>query len=86
MIATCRNPDGATALKSLLDGAKGKLHIAQIDVADAASIRASVGVIEKFLDNVGLDYLINNAAIVCVSIQSLVRSYDFKLLNRNIVD
>ncbi|KAL6308473.1 hypothetical protein BKA93DRAFT_869444, partial [Sparassis latifolia] len=41
VIATCRNPAGATALSSP-QTAKGVLHILPLDVASEASIRASV--------------------------------------------
>ncbi|OCH84288.1 hypothetical protein OBBRIDRAFT_839825, partial [Obba rivulosa] len=43
VIAACRNPDGATALKALheSDAAKGELHVVGLDVSDEASIRGS---------------------------------------------
>ncbi|KAH9931045.1 NAD(P)-binding protein [Amylocystis lapponica] len=63
IIATCRNPDGATALKALASSAKGTLHVFPLDIASEASIRASVDPVGKLLGDKGLDYLYNNAAI-----------------------
>lgn len=65
IIATCRTPDKATALHALKDGAKGTLHVVALDVADEASIRDSRKPVEEALGGRGLDYLYNNAAIVC---------------------
>ncbi|KAJ3478017.1 hypothetical protein NLI96_g10049 [Meripilus lineatus] len=66
VIATCRNPDTATALQALradTNNLKGTLHIARIDVADEQSIRGSVKELGLILEDHGLDYLINNAAV-----------------------
>ncbi|GBE88922.1 C-factor [Sparassis latifolia] len=63
VIATCRNPAGATALSSLQDTAKGVLYILPLDVASEASIRASVSPVAAILGDRGLDYLYNNAAV-----------------------
>ncbi|KAI0753992.1 hypothetical protein C8Q80DRAFT_1216281 [Daedaleopsis nitida] len=64
VVATCRNPPGATDLHALKNSAKGTLHIATIDVADEASIWDSVKVVEGLLgEGASLDYLYNNAAI-----------------------
>ncbi|KAH9887905.1 C-factor [Cubamyces lactineus] len=63
VIATCRNPDGATGLHALKDSAKGTLHIVQLDVSDEESIRNSYKAVEPLIGDKGLDYLYNNAAI-----------------------
>ncbi|KAI9068430.1 NAD(P)-binding protein, partial [Trametes sanguinea] len=63
VVATCRNPDKASDLHALKDGAKGKLHVVRIDVADEDSIRDSFKVVEQLIGDQGLDYLYNNAAI-----------------------
>ncbi|OSD04958.1 NAD(P)-binding protein [Trametes coccinea BRFM310] len=63
VVAACRNPDKATALKALKDSAKGTLHIIQLDVSDFDSIRASVKQAQPILGEIGLDYLVNNAGI-----------------------
>ncbi|KAI9061967.1 NAD-P-binding protein [Trametes sanguinea] len=63
VVAACRNPDKATALKGLKANAKGTLHIIEMDVSDFDSIRASAKQLEPILGEIGLDYLINNAAI-----------------------
>ncbi|OSD04961.1 NAD-P-binding protein [Trametes coccinea BRFM310] len=63
VVAACRTPDKATALKGLKASAKGTLHIVQMDVSDFDSIRASAKQLEPILGEIGLDYLINNAAV-----------------------
>ncbi|CCM06007.1 uncharacterized protein FIBRA_08250 [Fibroporia radiculosa] len=63
VIATCRNPEGATALQALKGDAKGEMHIVKLDIVSEASIRESVPLVGKILGDRGLDYLYNNAAI-----------------------
>ncbi|KAI0266193.1 C-factor [Gloeopeniophorella convolvens] len=63
VIATCRRPDAATALKALENGAAGKLHVAPLDVSDSTSIKTSAESLKDLLEPQGLDYLINNAAV-----------------------
>ncbi|OSD04960.1 NAD-P-binding protein [Trametes coccinea BRFM310] len=63
VVAACRNPDKATALKGLKGSSKGTLHIIQLDVSDFDSIRAAPKQLEPILGETGLDYLINNAGI-----------------------
>ncbi|KAI0667312.1 NAD-P-binding protein [Trametes maxima] len=64
VVAAVRNPGKATALNGLKATAKGTLHVVDIDVSDFDSIRASAKTLELIFGNVGLDYLINNAAIM----------------------
>ncbi|KAL7277026.1 hypothetical protein ACG7TL_008870 [Trametes sanguinea] len=71
VVAACRNPDKATALKALKDSAKGTLHIIQLDVSDFDSIRASVKQAQPILGDIGLDYLVNNAGIPTIVDQAL---------------
>ncbi|KAH9887895.1 NAD-P-binding protein [Cubamyces lactineus] len=66
VVAACRSPEKATALQSLKSTAKGTLHLVQLDVSDFDSIRASVRQLESILGEIGLDYLINNAAIAII--------------------
>ncbi|OCH85488.1 C-factor [Obba rivulosa] len=75
IIATCRNPTGATALKSLKNGAKGELHVVQLDITDEDSVRNSVTAVEQILGHSGLDYLVNNAAVS----NGLDTAFDFSL-------
>ncbi|CDO74375.1 hypothetical protein BN946_scf184956.g4 [Trametes cinnabarina] len=63
VIATCRNPEKATALEALKDGANGTLHIVKLDVDDLDGIRQSVNEVAQILGGRGLDYLVNNAAV-----------------------
>ncbi|KAI0667317.1 NAD-P-binding protein [Trametes maxima] len=63
VIAAARNPEKASALALLKNVAKGTLHIVGLDVSDFDSIRASSAALEPILGQIGLDYLINNAAI-----------------------
>lgn len=71
VIAACRNSDRATALHSLTSGAKGDLHVLELDVGDPASIRDSVKTVEHILGDSGLDYLYNNAGVVRVTTAAL---------------
>ncbi|KAI1797659.1 C-factor [Ganoderma leucocontextum] len=64
VVATCRNPDGATELHALKDNANGTLHIAPIDVSSEPSIRNSLPLVQAALgENGAIDILYNNAAI-----------------------
>ena len=65
VIATCRNLSSADALNSLKSIAGSRLHVVRLDVADEASILSAAKDTETILGEIGLDYLINNAAIVC---------------------
>ena len=60
VIATCRNPDSATDLQNLKNGAGDDLSIIALDVDDQDGIDRAV----KDLDGVPVDVLINNAGIV----------------------
>lgn len=64
VVATCRNPDKATALSDLKTSAKGMLRTIELDVTDFANVRASAKEVETILGDIGLDYLVNNAAVV----------------------
>lgn len=70
VIAACRSPETATALNDLQKTAKGTLHVIRLDISDVSSIRASATELERILGETGLDYLINNAAIVRLIIAS----------------
>ncbi|KAI0641285.1 NAD-P-binding protein [Trametes meyenii] len=63
VIAAVRNPEKAAALNALKASAQGTLHVVQVDVSDFESIRALAKQLDPILGPVGLDYLINNAAI-----------------------
>ncbi|KAI0325665.1 NAD-P-binding protein [Cubamyces sp. BRFM 1775] len=63
VVAACRTPEKAAALHDLKATAKGTLHLVRMDVSDFDSIRASAKELEPILGEIGLDYLINNAAI-----------------------
>ncbi len=65
VIATCRNTAGATDLRALKGGAKGTLHIVALNVSSSASIDAVKQPVVDILGYLGLDYLINDAGIVC---------------------
>ncbi|KAI9058592.1 NAD-P-binding protein [Trametes sanguinea] len=64
VVAACRNPEKTTALRGLKSGANGTLHIVRMDVSDFDSIRDCEKQLKPILGGTGLDYLINNAAIV----------------------
>ncbi|KAI0816810.1 NAD-P-binding protein [Trametes gibbosa] len=64
VIASCLAPEESTELAALKKDAKAALHIIKIDMSDFADIRASAAEVEKILGpDLGLDYLISNAAI-----------------------
>jgi len=86
VVATCRNPDGATALKALASSAKGTLHILKLDVASEQSIRDSFKPVSELLGDKGLDYLYNNAAITEGNDSAFAFSYDglLKSLESNV--
>ncbi|KAI0353820.1 NAD-P-binding protein [Trametes cingulata] len=63
VIAGCRNPSKATALNTLAESNKGRVHIVQLDLADRQSVKDSVPKVAAALGDKGIDYLINNAAI-----------------------
>ena len=64
VIASCRNPEAAEDLNAVKDIAKGQLHIVKLNVTDEESIKAAAQAAESILGSQGLDYLLNNAAIV----------------------
>ncbi|EIW54617.1 NAD-P-binding protein [Trametes versicolor FP-101664 SS1] len=63
VVATCRNPEKATALAALKSDAKGTLHIIPLDVSSFDDVRALPKQLEPILGETGLDYLVNNAAM-----------------------
>ena len=64
VIAACRNPSKADALRTLADGAKGKLQIVALDVLDRESIRKCAEEVAGIVGDKGIDYLVNNAGVV----------------------
>ena len=63
VIAACRTPSKAVALKDLQKEAKGKLHVVKIDIDNPESIRACADETTQALGNKGIDYIVNNAAV-----------------------
>ncbi|OSD04994.1 NAD-P-binding protein [Trametes coccinea BRFM310] len=63
VIATCRNPTKALALKELADAAKGRIHIVALDVTDDKSVKESVAQVTAIVGSHGIDYLVSNAGI-----------------------
>ncbi|KAI0029645.1 hypothetical protein K488DRAFT_80062 [Vararia minispora EC-137] len=63
VVACCRNPNTASGLGDLVASAQGRIHVIPLDVGDPASISSSVSLAKPALEEHGLDYLINNAAI-----------------------
>lgn len=59
VIACCREPAKASALKAVADGAGGRVRILALDVADAAQIEA----LKAALAGQPIDILINNAGV-----------------------
>lgn len=63
VFATCRSPSTATDLATLASS-PGTLHIVKLDVSDEASIKVGTNEVLRLLNGAGLDYVLNNAAIV----------------------
>ena len=70
IIATCRNPDGAIQLRELRSTTKAALHVVPLETADINSILAVEGKVKEILGDKGLDYLIQNAAVVSPMLRS----------------
>ena len=66
VIATCRSPSTASDLQALARSgdAKGTLHIVPLDTESMESIDTVLKPVEEIVGEGGLDYLLNNAAIV----------------------
>ncbi|RDX45210.1 NAD-P-binding protein [Lentinus brumalis] len=60
VIAACRNPSKADALRSL---ANGKLHVVALDVVDRESVRKCAEEVTALVGDKGIDYLVNNAGV-----------------------
>ena len=73
VIAACRTPTNATALQSLANGASGKLHIVKMDTSDENSIEEAVTSVKEIVGDGGIDYLINNAALVSMRLLTFHR-------------
>lgn len=67
VVAACRSPETAITLGELNATAKGTLHTVKLDVSDSDGVQASAKELVPILGETGLDYLINNAGIVCTS-------------------
>lgn len=66
VIAAARNPGSSYQLHARQCAEGSELHVIQLDVSNEASIRTSVDKVTAILDQRGLDYLYNNAGIVCL--------------------
>jgi len=64
LIATCRSPDSANGLKALAKASKAQTHILQLDINDEESIKRAIRDIEPIVGERGIDYFLNNAAII----------------------
>lgn len=69
VLAACRNPARADALHALArsDAGKGRLHVLPLEITDRESVRDAAQAVGEIVGERGLDYLVNNAAIVCLS-------------------
>ena len=70
VIAACRNPATATALNALAQSSHSKVHIIALDITDRQSVQDSVLDVASILEGRGVDYLINNAGIVSLPINT----------------
>lgn len=74
VIATSRNPGGGYSLDALRRQNKTRLHIVHLDLLKEDSIKWCARAVEDILGERGLDYLVNNAGLVCCSYQRLCTS------------
>lgn len=71
-----------SALASLVEEGKGRIHSVRLDVADADSVAAAAAEVERLLDGSALDVLVNNAgyaqggALIELSAADLRRQFD----------
>lgn len=74
MIAATRNPGGSTGLQNLAAQVSAdRLALVTLDLAESSSIRRAVEEASRLLPH-GLDYLVNNAAVILQS--SAVRTFE----------
>lgn len=66
VLAACRNPAGADALNALAqsDTGMGHVHVLPLEITDRESVRDAVRAVGEIVGEKGLDYLVNNAAVV----------------------
>ncbi len=64
-----------------MNGAKGKLHILKLEVTDEEAVKAAAQETSKIVGANGLDYLLNNAAIVSLNISLKVQYTDSTQFN-----
>ncbi|SCZ89279.1 BZ3500_MvSof-1268-A1-R1_Chr9g10354 [Microbotryum saponariae] len=76
VIAAARNPSTATALNELAKEFDGRVHVLKADVTDVKSLEAAAKELEgsSFLENGGIDVLINNAGVIYGSWNSPTKS------------
>ncbi|TFK87319.1 NAD(P)-binding protein [Polyporus arcularius HHB13444] len=64
VLAACRNPAKATELQALIEEAGGRLHLVALDITDKESVTKAAKEVANLLRGKGVDYLVNNAAIL----------------------
>lgn len=64
VLAACRDPAKADALNALARTAPGRVHVLPLEITDRESVKDAARAVREIVGEPGLDYLINNAAIV----------------------
>ncbi|KAI0325668.1 NAD-P-binding protein [Cubamyces sp. BRFM 1775] len=64
ILAACRDPSKATALKTLAQSSNGRVHVLTADVTNHQSIRDAAKEAASIVGDSGIDYLVNNAGII----------------------
>lgn len=64
VVAGVRTPSQATALMKLESGAKGRLYLVSIDINEKESVCACADEVARLVGDKGVDYIVNNAAVV----------------------
>lgn len=68
ILATCRNPEGAEELQQIADASEDLINIVPLNQDKKESIEAAAAAAEELLGDLPVDYIINNAAYVSLSI------------------
>lgn len=80
VIATCRSPESADALQSIVDGAGERAHIHRLDVVDAVTIEETKDFVSEQFG--ALDILINNAGVNPPGAEQTLANIDVETLSR----
>jgi NAD(P)-dependent dehydrogenase (short-subunit alcohol dehydrogenase family) len=73
ILATCRNPEGSEELREIADASEDLINVVRLNQDKRESIEAAATTAEELLGDLPVDYIINNAAYVRLSISFVPR-------------